>query len=190
MAMGEDNKRVVKKAVEEVWDKGNFDAVDTLYSEDFVDHNPGLSGPDREGQKRSAQMLRYAFPDLHTDQADMMVEGDRVLLHYHASGTHQGELFGVKPSGKKVCMGGMSLLRVEDGKIKESWGYFDTMNLLEQIGAVPPFESQGFDAKFPAGAFAGKQEGYASAQERAASHFETTVRAGQTDLYSDMKKHG
>jgi steroid delta-isomerase-like uncharacterized protein len=171
--------------LDEVWGKGNFQAVEEYFASDFVDHTPGLSGPDREGQKRAAQQMWEAFPDLHTDTADMMVEGDRVMLHYHAVGTHKGEIMGVAPTNKKVCMGGMSVYRIENGKIKEHWGYFDTMNLMEQLGM------SGFGQGGSSGGSSFRQsQSFSQAQERAGSHHETTVRSGQTDLYAGYGQEG
>jgi steroid delta-isomerase-like uncharacterized protein len=185
MAMTEDGKGLVQKVLTEVWDKGHYDAVDEYFADDFVDHTPGLSGEDREGQKHAAEIMRKAFPDLKTSPADILVEGDRVVLHYHAVGTHEGELMGVSPTHKKVCMGGMSIYRVENGKLKEHWGYFDTANLLQQLGMQIPFEGGGSSQGFSQ---SGGQRDFAQAEQRAGSHYETTVRAGQTDLHAGMPK--
>lgn len=176
MAMSQDGRELVKKVLTEVWDEGRYSAVDDYYAEDFVDHTPGMSGEDREGQKRAAEVMRKAFPDLKTTSADIMAEGDRVVLHYHAVGTHEGDLMGISPTHKKVCMGGVSIYRVEEGKIKEHWGYFDTMSLLQQLGLRHPLaEGQG-------------SPDFGRAEERAGSHFETTVRSGQTDLYAGIRR--
>lgn len=182
--MAEDGKTIVRKVLEEVWDKGNYEAVDEYFASDFVDHTPGMSGPDREGQKTAAQSMRQAFPDLHTEYSDLMMEGDRVLLHYHGVGTHQGEIFGMGATGKKVCMGGMSMYRLENGKLKEHWGYFDTLNLMQQLGMTGSFDEQAAFSGGRSGQFSGGQGGdFSEAVRRAGSHHETTVRAGQTDLH-------
>jgi steroid delta-isomerase-like uncharacterized protein len=179
MAMTEDGRDLVKKVLTEVWDQGHYEAVDQYFAEDFVDHTPGFSGPDREGQKHVAEVWRKAFPDLKTTPADVMVEGDRVVLHYHSVGTHEGDLMGIQPTHKKVCAGGMSIYRVENGKLKEHWGYFDTANLLQQLGVRLPFENGGSQTR---------SEGFAQAEQRAGSHYETTVRSGQTDLHAGMRQ--
>jgi predicted ester cyclase len=186
--MAEDGKSVVRKVLEEVWDKGNYDAVDEYFASDFVDHTPGMTGPDREGQKSAARRMRDAFPDLHTEYSDLLVEGDRVLLHYHGVGTHQGDFLGMSPTGKKVCMGGMSMYRIEGGKLKEHWGYFDTMNLMDQLGAFRSFDEQSGFSGGSSGEFSGGRPGFEAAVKRAGSHHETTVRSGQTDLYGSSSE--
>lgn len=68
---------------------------------------------------------------------DVVAEGDRVAVRLTARGTHTGPLLGLPPTGKSVSFGGMEVFRVADGLIVESWGQFDALGLLRQLGATP-----------------------------------------------------
>ncbi|GAB4257227.1 MAG: ester cyclase [Thermoleophilia bacterium] len=132
----EDNKRVMRRLVEEVWDQGRLETIDEIYSPDFVSHNPGPSGSGIEALKQDVLMMRRGFPDLRTVELDLLAEGDKVAARYWAVGTHKGEIMGAPATDRAVCMGGISIARFEDGRIVETWESFDTAGVLEQIGLV------------------------------------------------------
>jgi steroid delta-isomerase-like uncharacterized protein len=138
--MSEENKAVVRRFIDEVWNNGNLDAIDELVSEDQVDHDPGRppdmpGGP--EGMHQFVQMYRAAYPDTHLEIGEIVAEGDLVAYTWTATGTHQGELMGIPPTGKSVTVTGMALDRIRDGKIVESWGNYDSLGMLVQLGVVP-----------------------------------------------------
>lgn len=137
--MSEENKAVVRRFIEEVWNNGNLDAIDELISEDHVDHDPGREGTPggREGMRAFVQMYRTAFPDTHIEFSEMVAEGDLVAGPWTATGTHQGELMGMPASGRSIRITGMGMDRLRDGKIVESWGNYDMLGMLHQIGAIP-----------------------------------------------------
>ncbi|MGZ4173443.1 MAG: ester cyclase [Solirubrobacteraceae bacterium] len=76
-------------------------------------------------------------PDARIEIDDIIAEGDRVVIHWHSTGTHQGELMGIPASGRSVHTTGIGIDRIVDGKIAESWTNWDTLGLLAQIGALP-----------------------------------------------------
>jgi steroid delta-isomerase-like uncharacterized protein len=137
--MSEENKAVVRRFIEEVWNNGNLDVIDELISDDHVDHDPGREGTPggREGMRAFVQMYRSAFPDTHIEFGEMVAEGDLVAGNWTATGTHHGELMGVAPTGKSIKITGMGMDRVRDGQIVESWGNYDTLGMLGQLGAIP-----------------------------------------------------
>ena len=99
------------------------------------------SALDPERVKRVFAMIHRAFPDLHVAQADTITEGDKVAFRWMMSGTHEGELMGVAPTGKRVTVMGMDIVRVGgDGEILDYWGEFDVMGMLRQLGITPPTE--------------------------------------------------
>jgi len=99
------------------------------------------SALDPERVKRVFAMIHRAFPDLHVAQADTITEGDKVAFRWMMSGTHEGELMGVAPTGKRVTVMGMDIVRVGgDGEILDYWGEFDVMGMLRQLGITPPPE--------------------------------------------------
>ena len=132
------NKNTVTSFVDALFTKGDLDAIDEYLAEDFVDHDPLLGGPaDREGMRTAGAMVRAAFPDWHSDLGFYVEEGDLVVEHFTASGTQQGEFFGVPASGRVVSLPGINIWRVRDGRIVERWGRLDDLGLMRQLGLVP-----------------------------------------------------
>lgn len=138
--MSEQNKRLVRHAIEEVWNKGNYDAVDQLVSSDFVIHGSqgDIHGP--AGTKQSFRALRTAFPDLHFRIEDQFAEGDRVVTRWTATGSHLGAFQGVPATGKRVNMAGTDIDHLANGKIVECWTNVNDLGLLQQLGVVPSTE--------------------------------------------------
>jgi steroid delta-isomerase-like uncharacterized protein len=144
--MPEENKEKVRRFLQEAFNEGNLGVVDEIFASDYVLHDPAnpqeIRGP--EGIKQFVQMYRSAFPDTHITVEDQIAEGDEVVTRWRGRGTHQGELFGVAPSGNQVELSGITISRFEGGKIAEDWTNSDTLGLMQQIGAVPsPEGAQG-----------------------------------------------
>ncbi len=87
--------------------------------------------------KQLVTLYRTAFPDFRVPIEDLVAEGDRVVVRWTARGTHQGELMGNAPSGNRMAVTGILIDRVSGGKIEEEWVDYDTLHLMQQIGAVP-----------------------------------------------------
>ena len=83
-------------------------------------------------------MMQRAFPDLHVAQADSVTEGDKVAFRWIMSGTHEGELMGVAPTGERVTVMGIDVVRIRNGEILDYWGEFDVMGMLRQLGIALP----------------------------------------------------
>jgi steroid delta-isomerase-like uncharacterized protein len=95
---------------------------------------------DPERVKRAFAMIHHAFPDLSLTQADHVAEKDKVAFRWMMSGTHEGEFMGAAPTGKRVEVMGMDIVRIGDGEILDYWGEFDVMGMLRQLGITPPLE--------------------------------------------------
>ena len=132
--MSEQNKAIVRRFFEEVWNRNNLDLADELLAVDYVDHNapPGSTGG-IEGYKQSVAMFRSAFPDINFALDDILGEGDRVAIRLTGRGTHQGNFIGIAPTGKQVSFGGMTFIRLQNGKIVERWGLSDMPGLIQQL---------------------------------------------------------
>ena len=133
----ERNKDAVRDGVERVFNLKKLDAIDTLYTEDLMDHSapPGLpAGID--GARAKVSAFISAFPDLQITYQHMIAEDDLVAGRFVLSGTHQGEFGGIAPTGKSVRVTGHDLLRLRDGKVCEHWLELDTLTLMQQLGAV------------------------------------------------------
>jgi len=137
--MSEENKAVVRRFIEGVWNNGNLDLIDELISEDHVDHDPGQAAlsDGREGVRAFVEMYRTAYPDSHIELGEMIAEGDLVAAPWTGTGTHTGELLGIDPTGRSVTISGIVIDRVRDGQIVESWANYDVLGMLLQLGALP-----------------------------------------------------
>jgi steroid delta-isomerase-like uncharacterized protein len=136
--MSDANKQLMQRFYEEVFSKGNLDAIDELVAEDCVEHSPPPGFPMgdlRTALKQFTQMMRDAIPDVHFTVDQVIAEGDLTAAYWTAEGTFQGELFGVPPSGNRVSFAGVDLVRAVDGKATDHWG-FD--NMMMQLGGGPP----------------------------------------------------
>jgi len=142
--MSEQNKALVRRVVEEAWNRGNLEVVDEIFAPDFTLHNlrPGQE-PGIEGYKGRVSMMRAAFPDLVCDVQDLIAEADRIALRYTLRGRHEGELAGISASGQHMSSDGMVFARFQDGVIVEGWQVHDALALLQQIGAFPAAEAPG-----------------------------------------------
>jgi steroid delta-isomerase-like uncharacterized protein len=140
--MSEQNKNLIRRAVEEVWNRRNFASLSDLVSSDFVVHSAGEEIHGREGVKQFYSMLHRAFPDIRFTIKDQIAEGDKVVTHWTARGTHRGEFNGIPATGKQFNVSAIDIDRIADGKVVECWTNMDQLGLLQQLGIVPNLESQ------------------------------------------------
>jgi len=89
------------------------------------------------GVKELIAGYRAAFPDIHVTIEDQIADGDLVVSRWSAKGTHQGELMGIPATGKHATVTGITIDRIADGLIVESWNNWDTLGLMQQLGAIP-----------------------------------------------------
>jgi steroid delta-isomerase-like uncharacterized protein len=135
----EENKATVRRQIEETWNRGNLDYADECFTSDFVKHDPlsaeEIRGPD--GFKHNVATTRAAFPDFHVEIVTQLAEGDLVATRYVVSGTQEGELEGMPPSGNRIEVAGTGVDRFSGGKIAESWEMYDTLGMMQQLGVIP-----------------------------------------------------
>ncbi len=95
---------------------------------------PTADGP--QGMADTVAVYQQAVEG-HWDIEEMFSTGDRVVVRWIGSGRHVGELNGIPATGKSVRVDAITIHRMRDGKIAETWEVWDTLGLLQQIGAVP-----------------------------------------------------
>jgi len=135
----EQNKALIGRFIEELFNRGNMSLADEMLAPDFVDREqlpPGIPN-DREGVKVLTTMLRGAFPDFKATIDDILAEGDKVVVRMTWSGTHKGEFMGIPATGKRVSFGVIDIIRIAGGKLVEHWGQMDSMGMMQQLGAIP-----------------------------------------------------
>ena len=140
--MSEANKAISRRFIEEAFTKGNLAVLDEIVAPGHTNSGPGsIPGlpPGPEGSKQIVSVYRNAFPDLKLTVNDVIAEGDKVVTRWTGTGTHKGELpGGIPATGKTSTVTGMGIDRIVNGKIVESWGIFDQLGMLTQLGLVPP----------------------------------------------------
>ena len=136
--MSEENKAIVRREVE-MFSTGDFSIADEIYSDDYVGHDPTKPEPIRgiEGAKEEAAGYRAAFSDLTLTIEQQVAEGEYVVTRWTARGTHDGDLEGIAPTGVSATTGGISVVRIVDGKIVEDHTQWDALGLMTQLGVVP-----------------------------------------------------
>jgi predicted ester cyclase len=135
----EENKAMVRRVIEEAWNKGNMAVIDEHLSPDYVHHNlpPGMPH-DREGYKQMVRKHHAAFSGFHLMIEDEVAEGDKVALRFKWSGMHTGEYLGIAPTGKQIAVTALCMHRIEGDKEVEQWAQVDQVGLMQQLGVVPP----------------------------------------------------
>ncbi len=134
----EQNKKVVRRFYEVVFDKKRVDLTNDLFAWDYVDHAPAPGqSPGLEGAQQKWAMVIAATPDLHVQIEDIVAEGDRVVVRWTYEGTHRGPLMGIPPTGKHFRTSGISISRLAEGKIAENWDEVDRLGWLQQLGVIP-----------------------------------------------------
>ena len=136
----EESLQTTLKLVLELWNEGNFNAADQLYTTDVVRHDYGAM-KDFEGleaQKILVKENRTAFPDLTMTIDETFFQGNWVALRWTFTGTNTGPIGDMPPSGNQVQFSGASIVRLEGGKVAEGWDYYNNYTLLQQLGVIPP----------------------------------------------------
>ena len=135
----EENKALIRRIVEELWNQGNLGLADELVAPDYVGHDP--TSPDEhrgpEGLKQYVATSRSAFPDWHMRIEEQVAEGDLVATRWTATGTQKGEMAGIPPTGKRVRMPGTSIDRFSEGRLVETWDSYDALGVMQQLGVIP-----------------------------------------------------
>ena len=136
----EENKALIRRWFEEVWNKGRADAISEMLAEDGIVHglsddvNAPLKGPG--GFLPFHAQFREAFPDIEVVVEDQIAEGDRVATRCSVRGKHEGDSLGFAATQSPVEFTGVAITRIRDGKIIEAWNNFDFMKMYRQLGAI------------------------------------------------------
>ncbi len=117
----EENKAVVRRIYEKLWDERRLDVADELIAEDAVNYDTGLVplpfGP--EEMKGTVRMVTAAFPDNRHEVEDLFAEGDQVMARVRLTGTHEGSFMGIPPTGRRIEISEIHVYRLRDGKAVE-----------------------------------------------------------------------
>ncbi|MFP4073204.1 MAG: ester cyclase [Actinomycetota bacterium] len=130
----EANEQLLTRYVQEVWDKGDLDALERFLSPDFKRHvSPTLPPLDRGGQIERLRGFRSAFPDITLTVEDVVAGDDRVAFRSTIRGTHRGPFAGRAATEKQITVGLVDIVRIEGGLFVEQWGGPDMSDLFRQL---------------------------------------------------------
>jgi steroid delta-isomerase-like uncharacterized protein len=133
------NEAIARKGLD-AFNTGDLSIVDEIVAPGAPGHDPAnpqdTSGP--EGFKATVEMYRGAFSDLHMSVDEQISDGDYVVSRWSSSGTHDGELAGMPATGRKTGVTGITIDKVVDAKIVESWTQWDNFGLMQQLGVGAP----------------------------------------------------
>jgi steroid delta-isomerase-like uncharacterized protein len=134
----QDNIQIVRH-IFDAWNKHDVERYGKLLDEKHVVESDTLPAPltGRNAGRQFMQMYVSAFPDLHFDIDQIFGEGDYVTTRWTATGTHRGELMGIKPTNRRTVTHGCSVGQLKNGKAVHDWIYWDTGHLLRQLGVLP-----------------------------------------------------
>ena len=143
---GKENKEKARRLMEEAFGQGNLEVVEEVLDPNFVCYDPNSEAEEVRGadtMKQEIEWFRNAVPDITYTIVDQVAERDKVVTRYTASGTHQGEFFGVAPTGNRIEMSGIQIDRFdESGKMVEEWPEYDLLGAMRQMGVVPKAQEE------------------------------------------------
>ena len=140
--MPADNKALVRRLYEEVWNNRKLEVVNELISPSHALQGPNIFGSSigPEAYKRQVLGFLEGYPDLHWTVEDTIAEKDKVVACWTLSGTHKGSYMGVPATNKRVSVGGITIHHIAGGKIMDSHTNWDVLGMMQQLGAVPALE--------------------------------------------------
>ena len=129
---------VVSRIWNEIWNQAALQVSDEVFAKDYLGHLPIMTVHGPEEFKNLVKVYLSAFPDVHLTVEDAFATGDRVTVRWTSRGTHLGPMMGIPPSQNKIEVMGISIFRMAGGQVAEEWEGFDTLGMMQQIGALPP----------------------------------------------------
>ena len=135
--MSADNKAIIRRFYDEVWNQGHVDVALEVFADDYVRHDlrPTTAPPGAAGQRQIAADFRAAFPDL-TDTVELLIaEDDLVVARWTMAGTNTGAWGGVPPTGRPLRFSGVNIFRLKDGRVVEVWNHRDDLGVQQQLNA-------------------------------------------------------
>jgi steroid delta-isomerase-like uncharacterized protein len=133
----EEQKANDRRFFTEGLNRQNLTVYDELVATTVVGHTPAGTTQGLEAYKQFIAAYFTAFPDLQFTVEAQIAEGDQSVVHWTARGTHQGMLGPVPPTGKSATTPGITLSRWANGKVVESWIYWDNLALMQRLGVIP-----------------------------------------------------
>lgn len=133
------NMNDIADLLTEFWNTGKPELAVQLYSEQAQRTDPNQPQPARGGQQIATYVaaVHGGFPDFKLEITRKISQGDQLVTEWTCVGTQKGEFLGIPPTGNRVELTGVTVNRIEDGRIIEERSYFDRLAMLQQLGVAP-----------------------------------------------------
>lgn len=136
MSSIEDNRKAAAEFFEQIWNQKDESAIDRFIALDAAGNDPKF-GVGRESFRAEWKKWHAAFPDLHFDVREIIAEGDRVVTRWHLTATHTGaEYLGIRPTGAKIAVDGVSIDTIKDSVVLEGFDAWDALGFRQQLGII------------------------------------------------------
>lgn len=137
--MSAENKALIQRWFQEVWNEGREETIDELLAPDAVAVGLGETERDVHGPrefKRFVRNMRATLPDIHIRVEDAIAEGDKAVVRVVLEGTHNGNGLATRATGHRVRVAGVVIVQLDGGRIVRGWNSWDQLGFLRQIGAA------------------------------------------------------
>ena len=133
----EANKALVRRHIEEAFNRQNLAALDETLADAYIDHtNPPGWPPGREGHRQILALYHAAFSGFHYEVEHEVAEGNMVVVRGTYTGTHMGAFFDIAPTGVAITTTGTHLWRIDNDRIVEHWCNNDDLGVMRQLGVA------------------------------------------------------
>ena len=135
----EQNEKIIRRYYTEVWNQGKLEVLDELLDKKYLNHTPSTPNPPAGpgGLKPIVAAIRKAFPDLHYEIKEVIVNDSMAVARVVMTGTQVNQLFDLPPTGKKITVNQVTIEKIRQGKIIEHWRVTDELTLMKQLGFIP-----------------------------------------------------
>ena len=135
--MNEEVKRIANLFVEQFLNKNDAALANELIADDFINHNPQFGfSQDKEGMKQMIASWHRGFSNVQFILEDLIAENDKVVLHMRITGKHNGVFMGLQPTKRSIDSRSITILRLENGRIKERWNVTNKLETMRQLGLM------------------------------------------------------
>jgi steroid delta-isomerase-like uncharacterized protein len=133
----ETNKVIAQRFIEDVFEKGDDEAIDELVADDFTPHNWSTGDTGKDAVRGAVKRASAGLTDAHITVNDVIGEDDKVVVRVTSTARQSGEFMGMPPSGRSYKIDEIHIFRMQDGKVVEHWHQGDWLGMMRQLGALP-----------------------------------------------------
>lgn len=135
-------REVIRRLYKEFWNERKLEVADQLVSQSHALTSPHISGPTvgPAAYKQQFAVFVGGFPDLRFTVEETICENDKIAVFWTLTGTHQGEVFEIAPTNKRVSITGITIHQIADGKILDTHAVWDAISLFHQLGVELPIK--------------------------------------------------